>query len=108
VECSVLVTSILNTTPNPVDYKYCTLDDLNEWIDASNFQTNVGQSLVGPLKQAERILEDNKDNDCAAYDKIDEFMANVEDKYSSGKITQEQRDNLIEAALVVQAGITCT
>jgi Tol biopolymer transport system component len=82
-------------------------------ILSNNIQTtalakNVENSLLGPLKQISKILDDgNDDNNDASCDKLDEFIANVESKRDSGKLDPILAHFYIETAESLKDKIPC-
>jgi hypothetical protein len=93
----------------------CTLDpvlvtkELISDITNSGLQTNVKNSLLGPLKQIESILTDeNSNNDVAVCDKLTDFISNVNSKESSGKLMHQQAAEFRDAANAIGQLLECT
>ncbi|MDP6512603.1 MAG: DUF5011 domain-containing protein [SAR202 cluster bacterium] len=69
----------------------------------------VQNSLSAPLNTASTILSDNNtNNDGAACGKLNAFTNQVDAKEGSGKLTQEQADELRQAADAIQDSLECT
>ena len=65
-------------------------------------------SLLVPLKQAADKLSDGyPKNDRAACDKFNAFTNQVDNKESDGKLTNEQADQLRQAAQAIMAAPEC-
>jgi hypothetical protein len=93
----------------------CTLDpvlvtkELISDITNSGLQTNVKNSLLGPLKQIESILSDeNSNNDVAVCDKLTDLISNVNSKESSGKLMHQQAAEFRDAANAIGQLLECT
>ncbi|MGD8432275.1 MAG: hypothetical protein PVG43_02940 [Nitrosopumilaceae archaeon] len=85
------------------------IEQLMETIDDESLGKNVENSLLGPLKKVSKILGDsNPDNDDAACDKLDEFIENINDKESSGKLDTENADLFESEALWLKDNIGCS
>jgi len=101
--------SILGTQPVilPCDPAELTGDLIQE-IEGTITNNNVKKSLLAPLKQVQKILNDgNPDNDSAACGKLDDFIATVNAKLSSGKLTPGQASDLISDANEIKQAIGC-
>jgi hypothetical protein len=62
-------------------------NDLIALIEGADLGNNVKNSLIGPIKKVQKILSDGNDaNNDAACGKLDEFIANVGSKESSGHL----------------------
>lgn len=99
------------TLGNPV-VDLCTpslqTENLISDIEDEGLANKVGKSLLGPLKKVVKTLDDgNPDNDDAACDKLDEFIANVESKDTSGKLDSDLADTFIDSAEAIQGEIPC-
>jgi len=86
-------------------------DNLITGIEDLGLANNTEKSLLGPLKKVIKTLDDgNPDNDMAACDKLDEFIANAESKIASGKIVGDDVqtvNDLIADAEAIQTSIGC-
>jgi len=69
---------------------------------------NVKSSLLAPLKQVSKILDDgNPKNDSAACGKLGGFIQNLNGKYNSGKIGTSDYNVLLSAANAIKSSLGC-
>ncbi len=101
-------------TDNPINattYFVClqqSVDSLVQQIVNEVTATNVESSLLGPLRQVDRILSDNNpSNDGSACGKLDEFIATVDSKEASGKLSHDLAEKYREEANAIKAEIGC-
>ena len=81
---------------------------LSQGIENMGLPNGVENSLVGPVNQADRLLNDNNpSNDGAVCNKLDEFLVHVADNLAEGGITQAQADLLINFAHAIQTELGC-
>ena len=81
---------------------------LSQGIENMGLPNGVENSLVGPINQADRLLNDNNpSNDGAVCNKLDEFLVHVADNLAEGGITQAQADLLINFAHAIQTELGC-
>ena len=81
---------------------------LSNTLENTTLDKSVGNSLLGPIKTVSKILDDgNLNNDDAACDKLDEFIANVESKRDSGKLNPIIAQFFIDSAESAQDDIPC-
>jgi hypothetical protein len=81
---------------------------LSSGISELELGNGVEQSLLAELRQIERLLTDgNPDNDAAICDKLDEFLAKVEQRLTDGDISSANASLLTEFALALKALFGC-
>jgi len=73
-----------------------------------NLDNSLGNSLTAPLNQAVNILEDtNLNNDRSACNKLGAFIQQVNAQTQNNSITQEQSNQLKQAAQSIQNSLGC-
>jgi len=81
---------------------------LIEEIKNMDLSKNVEKTLIGPLKNAAKKMEDNNpDNDEAACDKFDEFLSLVQEAWADGNITQTQAHLLSAFGQAIKDYLNC-
>lgn len=106
VVCGSSFDNTLGTYTGDPILDLCDAANLQSFVENSNLATNVEKSLSGPLKKFLKILDDgNPNNDGAACDKLDEFIANVESKEASGKLDSNLAEIFIDSAESIKADI---
>jgi len=97
------------------DLTYCvgpdvpTFDSLREQIVALGLPDGVTQSLIGPLEQAQTLLDDGvPQNDGAVCGKLTAFLNEVDAKEGNGDLTSEQADELRSPAQSIQNSLGCS
>jgi hypothetical protein len=85
------------------------IDHLEEVIRAMGLPEGVEASLLGPLQQAARLLEDGDPrNDQAACAKLGAFLEEVDAKEQSGQLSAEQATELESLAQDIETGLGCS
>jgi len=99
------------TVNGTITYEFCPSEatgDLITEISGSVTDKKVRNSLLAPLKQVQKILDDgNPDNDSAACGKLDEFIANVNSKEASGKLSSTLAQQYRDAANAIKSSLGC-
>ena len=82
--------------------------DLIGTIENAGYPNGVENSLLAPLKQIEKLLNDgNPNNDGAVCDKLTSFVDKVDDKESSGQLSSVDAAELRAAANNVLDALGC-
>lgn len=84
------------------------LDRLMELVVSFDLGNGVENSLLASLENAKKKLTDNNpNNDQAACNNIDAFIAKVAEKLANGDLTEAQADELTQAAETVKDAAGC-
>ena len=82
--------------------------DLINQINAINLDKNSKSSLLAPLKQIQKILDDGKPgNDLSACGKLNDFIITLNSKHNSGKISNSDYNALLNAANSIKTSLGC-
>lgn len=82
--------------------------DLIDLVGAMGLPKGVRNSLIAPLKQAPKLLEDaNPNNDIAVCEKLNAFLIHVDEKETNGNITTEQANSLRDAVALIENALGC-
>lgn len=103
-----------NTDATPATFEWMVLtsvqaiQDLIAYIEGLGISGGTKNALLGPLKQATRILTDRyTQNDGAACGKLDEFLTTVDEKEAAGQLTSGQALQLRQAAQAIKVNEGC-
>ena len=85
------------------------IQNLINTINEMNLDNSLGNSLTAPLNQAVNILEDtNTHNDISACNKLVAFIQQVNAQTQNNRLTQEQSNQLKQAAQSIQNSLGCS
>jgi len=77
-------------------------------IESMNLQHGVESSLIAPLKQAQKLLDDeNTGNDEAVCNKSSAFTNIVDAKEKNGQLTSDQAEELRQLATQIEVSLGC-
>ena len=77
-------------------------------INNLNLGNSIRNSLTAPLSQAVNLLQDNNpNNDIAACNQLNGFIQQVNAQTQNNSLTQEQSNQLIQAAQSIRNALNC-
>ena len=85
------------------------IQNLINTINEMNLASGIRNSLTAPLSQAVNILQDNNpNNDIAACNQLNAFIQQVNAQTQNNSLTQEQSNQLIQAAQSIRNALNCS
>ena len=82
--------------------------NIQDYILSLNLPNGVENSLLGPLKQITKLLDDgNPNNDGAVCNKLESFIEHVDSEETAGELTSGEAAALRDAAQAILDAIGC-
>jgi hypothetical protein len=85
------------------------IQNLMNTINNLNLDNSILTSLLAPLKQAVNILENNNPtDDVSVCNKLNAFIQKVNAQTQNNRLSQEQANQLIQAAQLIRNSLSCS
>jgi hypothetical protein len=85
------------------------IQNLINTISQMNLDNSIRNSLTAPLNQAVNLLEDNNpNNDVSVCNQLNAFIEKVNAQKQNNRLSQEQANQLIQAAQSIRNALNCS